>query len=710
VLLIFVLALAALLAVMLLWLGQDEPPTLVGPTPGPRTSTAAEEGDAVQTPMESAGQDTPAAETGRSEIPAEFSTAEQIPARDSAGDLSLTLRVRDDRGLAVELILLHAYHTPAPLEDGTQPGTLHLARSVGEASGMFKVTGFCAGEWTLILSAPAHGWSAGRGRELVRVQLPHGAPLLDVVLPRPARVEGVVLDAVGRPLEDVEIETNWNERDQSDENGLFQFSALPAGPLTLHATWGPAEAQTQVLLLPGSEVRDVVIRFPATGRIEGWVFNTQGQAATGIDVVLLAEKDKLGSTRSDEFGGFRFNPVLPGEYMLVAAYMDLAEDSDPSFFEKLLTQQVVVEAGQTTEVTMQRVEPSSAVRVYGMVLLAGEPVDGGTLFAVSEGGVALETARAAVIGSDGFYSMQLESHGPVMFFEGNHIKHPVSVADIPPVAEFRHDLDLPAGAIVAKVQGGRGVVVVQLHALDGFYLQADKGSETGHAGDSGIRRFTRLLPGQYVVGARDESGQVARSSVLELHAGEERTVHLSLTGASRVTGTVVDSQGRPVPGVLIAVSGARNAILHGNALSNALGEFALGGLPEIEVMVQAGKDQQCCRDSCVLEAGKVSRLKLVLAAAGSLLVEVRDRAGNPRSAHLRLLDDGGREVASRMRLDSELSPWTILSNEVRLSGCDYGHLLPGRYTIRVRTLEGIRMERTVRIEAGQRNEQTLTLD
>ena len=128
--------------------------------------------------------------------------------------------MRDDRGLAVELILLHAYHTPAPLEDGTQPGTLHLARSVGEASGIFEVTGFCAGEWTLILSAPAYGWSEGRGRELVRVLLPHGAPLLDVVLPRPARVEGVVLDAVGRPLEDVEIETNWNERDQSDENGI----------------------------------------------------------------------------------------------------------------------------------------------------------------------------------------------------------------------------------------------------------------------------------------------------------------------------------------------------------------------------------------------------------------------------------------------------------------------------------------------------------
>ena len=646
------------------------------------------------------------AEPQRAEIPADLAAAESIPPRDSVGDLTLTLRVRDDRGLPVELVLLHAYHTPAPLEDGTQPGTVHLARSVGEPSGTFEVTGFCAGEWRLILSAPAFGWGRGRGREMFEVLLPHATEILDIVLPRPGLVRGVVLDAGGLPLESVRVLANLNESQRTDELGEFEFASLASGPITLKASRGPARAEIELDLLPGAELRDVVIRFPLTGRIHGWVFTAKNEAAAEIDVVLLSGKNKLASTRTDEFGEFIFEPVLPGEYLIAAIYMDLSEDSGPDFWERLHTQQVAVQAGETAEVTVQIVEPKFPVRIFGTVTMAGEPLANGHLYAISEGGPALEKARYAVLGEDGSYSMELVSPGPVIFYQRISTP-PVSVVDVPPVAEFRHDISIPTGSIIAIVQGATPPVIVRLHALESLPIDWGKNSSSVRTTNSEAW-FNHVMPGRFALTASDGSGRVAPSHEVLLSAGEKQTVTLAFTDTARVTGTVVGPDGQPVPAATI-VALAKSAIPAGTIRSDAQGQFSLDNLAPGEVTIQASKGLHCCTQSCRLEEGAVTNIELVLVEGGSVLVKVVDRAGQAQGASVRLTDESQREYVPLSTVDSD-SATTQHLEEVQISSSRFGALPPGPYTVRVRTLAGGVFTGSVLVEAGQHKIETIVTD
>ncbi|HIK61768.1 MAG TPA: carboxypeptidase regulatory-like domain-containing protein [Planctomycetes bacterium] len=704
-LLLVLVGLAALVACGLLWLGRGEPGPL--PAPGPM-EPSADPGQAVDAQLTLPTSDLQATDIGgqRENIPAELSVAEQIPPRDAVGDLALTLRVRDDRGVPVELILLHAYHTPPPLEDGTQLSTVHMARSVGEASGIFEVTGFCEGEWRLILSAPAFGWLRGRGRKMVEVLLPHGPGILDVALPRPGLVRGQVLDADGLPLEGIRVLANLNESERSDEYGEFEFSSLASGPVTLKASRGPARAETELNLLPGAELRDVIIRFPAAGRINGWVFTAQNEAAAGIDVVLLSGKDKLASTRTDEFGEFIFEPVLPGDYLVAAIYMDLSEDSGPDFWERLHTQKVTVQAGETAEVTMQIVQPTSPVRIFGTVTMAGEPVAHGHLYAISEGGPALEKARYAVLGEDGSYSMELVSPGPVIFYQRTS-SPPVSVADVPAVAEYRHDITLPTGSIIAMVKGGEPPVVVRLHAVESLPVDWGRNSSSIRTTDSKAT-FTQVMPGRFALTARDDTGRVASPHEVVLSAGQEQTVTLAFTATARVSGTLVDQEGQPVPEATVAAL-AEHAVPAGSTRTDAQGRFTLGNLAPGNITILASKGQQCCTHSCRLAEGAGTNLELVLVEGGSVLVRVVDSAGRAQGASVRLLDAAQREYVPLSTSDSYSSTVEHLE-EVQISRSSFDALPPGPYTIRARTLAGGVSEGSVLIEAGERKIKTIVTD
>ncbi|MAG63320.1 hypothetical protein CMO84_07325 [Candidatus Woesearchaeota archaeon] len=706
--LLFLVGLAALVACGLLWLGHGESRPLPGPTPGPLgPSTGPEQAAEPQSALLAPDQQEADAGPQRAEIPAELSAAEQIPPRDTVGDLSLTLRVRDDRGMPVELILLHAYHTPAPLEDGTQPVTIHLARSVGEASGIFEVTGFCEGEWRVILSAPAFGWRRGRGREMITVLLPHDPGFLDVILARPATVRGQVLDADGKPLAGVRVLANLNESEQSDEYGVFEFSSLASGPVTLRASLGPARAETELNLLPGAELRDVIIRFPAAGRIDGWVFTAQNEAAAGIDVVLLSGRDKLASTRTNEFGEFIFEPVLPGEYLVAAIFMDLSEDSGPDFWERLHTQKVVVQAGETTEVTMQIVKPESPVRIFGTVTMAGEPVAHGHLYAISEGGPALEQARYAVLDENGSYSMELVSSGPVIFYQKTS-SPPVSVADVPPVAEYRHDITIPTGSITAMVKGGKPPVVVLLHAVENLPVDWERRSNSIRTTDAQAT-FTQVMPGRFALTARDDSGRVASPHEVVLGADQEQTVTLEFTATASVSGTLVDPEGRPVPAATVAAL-AEHAVPAGSTRTDAQGRFTLVNLAPGKTTILASKGQQCCTHSCRLEEGSAADVELVMVEGGSVLVQVVDSAGRAQGANVRLLDAAQREYMPLSTSDSYPSSAKNLA-EVQLSRSSFDALPPGRYTIRARTLvAGNVAEASVLIEAGERKIKTIIAD
>jgi hypothetical protein len=541
---------------------------------------------------------------------------------------------------------------------------------------------------------------------MFKVLLPHATKILDIVLPRPGLVRGVVLDAEGLPLESVRVLANLNESQRTDELGEFEFASLASGPMTLKASRGPARAEIELHLLPGAELRDVVIRFPAAGRINGWVFTAQNEAAAGIDVVLLSGKDKLASIRTDEFGEFIFEPVLPGEYLVAAIYMDLSEDSGPDFWERLHTQQVAVQAGETTEVTMQIVEPTAPVRIFGTVTMAGEPVAHSHLYAISEGGPALEKARYAVLDEDGSYSMEVVSPGPVIFYQKTS-SPPVSVVDVPPVAEYRHDITIPTGSIVAMVQGGEPPVVVLLHSIES--LPVDWGRNNSSIRTTNAKAtFTQVMPGRYALTARDDAGLVVSPHEVVLSVGQEQTVTLAFTAKTRVSGKLVDPDGHPVPEATI-VALAEHTVPAGSTRSDARGLFTMGNLAPGKITLLASKGEQCCTLSCRLAEGAAETVEMVMVEGGSLLVRVVDRTGRAQGGSVRLVDELHREFVPVSALNS-YGPTVEALDEVQISSSRFEALPPGRYTIRARTLAGGVSEGSVLVEAGQHKIETIVTD
>ncbi|GEL69302.1 carboxypeptidase-like regulatory domain-containing protein [Myxococcus virescens] len=152
---------------------------------------------------------------------------------------------------------------------------------------------------------------------------------LDFTLARAHVIRGIVIDAQGTPVPDVDIDLDREslpdteidfervDATRSDEHGRFELAAPQPGRYEIVFTsQGHLEARVMADA-PSPELRVVM---EATARVEGTVTSAQGLPVHHMAIHLEADSDAWSShaVESDEEGRFSITGVLPGTYRLHA--------------------------------------------------------------------------------------------------------------------------------------------------------------------------------------------------------------------------------------------------------------------------------------------------------------------------------------------------------------------------------------------------------
>jgi hypothetical protein len=134
------------------------------------------------------------------------------------------------------------------------------------------------------------------GAKFVLPSPPEGVDLVDagvVVLSAGARVEGVVLDAAGKPASGVEVSVSGAGQARVDDLGRFRIAGVPAGEREILVVRPDAYVllETKVTVPPEGELRDLVLRIPAFRKLVVRVTDPAGKPLAGVEVYAFWEED-----------------------------------------------------------------------------------------------------------------------------------------------------------------------------------------------------------------------------------------------------------------------------------------------------------------------------------------------------------------------------------------------------------------------------------
>jgi hypothetical protein len=200
--------------------------------------------------------------------------------------------------------------------------------------------------WISIASAclAAHGVAMAQAPEAVIAHAPAQPP--PAALPSPfAAISGTVLnDATGAPLRRVAITLSTLDTPPlealtfSESNGTFGFHSIPPGKYLLYARLdgfqqarfgaNTSNRPPQILKLAAGDIRyGITFRLRPLGSISGVVFDPDGDPLPNAQIRLLKAtwerlKPAYGNrmfASSDGRGRYRFQNVIPGQYLVMAA-------------------------------------------------------------------------------------------------------------------------------------------------------------------------------------------------------------------------------------------------------------------------------------------------------------------------------------------------------------------------------------------------------
>src|SRR5438093_9494339 len=164
----------------------------------------------------------------------------------------------------------------------------------------------------------------------------------DTPPPPGGRISGRVIADNGRPVKRARAfitaaELSGGRGALTDENGIFDFTELPAGRYTLTVSksgfvslsYGqrrPLQAGTPLQLADGQQLKGIEFRLPRGGVIAGHVYDETGDPMPGVLVRVLRyqyqQGDRrlapAGTTQTDDQGQYRVWGLMPGDYYVDA--------------------------------------------------------------------------------------------------------------------------------------------------------------------------------------------------------------------------------------------------------------------------------------------------------------------------------------------------------------------------------------------------------
>lgn len=626
-------------------------------------------------------------------------------------------RVVDDVGHGVGRFTVIA--TPASTNpDRDDVSDAVNGRLLGK-EGRFVVEGLRAGDWRITVKG-------GGGRVRREVSVPRDSAALEILLPRPASISGVVRDPTGAPVRGARVTFDSNTTPgapagmqvfskPTGADGRFEARDVPSGPITVRASllgWAPSDDYI-LDLTPGQVVTDVVSMLRLGGRLTGEVLDAAGRADGERQVYAYFMRGGSSTTASavcDAAGQFEFDGLPAGSYtvqtMASAAERDAARDADGKIDWQVLQSttkraRVDIVAGQTAHVVLGEA-PRAPVRVRGLVSSRGRPVAGVT---VSAYGAATKSGSplSSRTGDDGRYELGLDGPGQYTFMvrDGARGRSGASchrIETIPDASDVTVDMELASARIAGRVVTPDGKpaqgLQVELHAeqpgaSSAGVMRTDAGWST--TGEDGLFAFEHLQPGTYTVNASemrmwgaDQALRFGRTSVRGLVVAEDaaiENVELKLALAGRLEVEVRGPAGEPISGANVFTFDESGAVIedYSGSSSDAAGRKRIGGLAPQRVFVVAHKGSLASAVSAPIQvrASEMETLTVVLKRATVLDVVVRGPDGQPMPASITVRDERGidfSDFAAMSRAGGAKWPASAPVSAV-------GPLPPGRYRV-----------------------------
>lgn len=698
---------------------------------------------------------------GEYQVSAEWTQTEDRTWRDTALDIAagttdLELVVTEPQGLVVQVVdasaapVLDARVIVEEATDERDFSRLFDGSEVllepqhelpkGDETGRYFVEGIWRGRWKV------RAFKDGLIQEVDPLEVfANGEEVLVRMLPA-ASLAGTVVDPDGNPVRGATVRlrdpstvtsTPWGmsfggveETGVTNAEGAFELTGIAPGSYELFATqssWAPSEAR-------GMEVRAgdaqtaLVIELRRGGTIHGFIYDAEGRPDSGRSIMAFTQGANArgqNTTTSDERGEFTLERLQPGTYQVMAQpdmgklqqEMEKSDNPSPASFMKMMEMgSATVVDGEVTKIVLGA-PPEAPVRVFGRVTKSGQPVDGGMVTVMREGGSVLDNFEPADVKEDGSYELVIDGAGraTVVYtragFGRSGSEFPVV---IPERTEYRLDLALPGGAIVGQVLGKDGgplkELMVSLERKTGLPTVTGMGMGNMERTDAeGRFRFEDLEAGVYDLRAGGASffgggGEFAATVVpdIEVQDGVDTPeLRVRLGKAGEVAGRVTGPDGEPRAGVALYVRDASGALLArvSSVSTDANGRFVYKGLPAGEVFVEArGKGVAADPVRVTVREDERTEVDLALSDSTILIVRAEDADGNPVRMRLSVTDEAGREVSG---LRSMSSFQENMARGLNTTEREVGPLAPGKYSVVGTDDEGREKSRSVTLK-GQK--------
>lgn len=587
------------------------------------------------------------------------------------------------------------------------------------ADGTFEFKGLVEGAYALgarARSERAEGepraWWNGRVESVDA-----GARDVVILLAAGSTITGRVVDDLGmavrgcrvrlKPSQTVEVGRRAVSARSHGEDGAFELESVPDGEYVLVAELRAGVESAGVLCsMPRDAGRSFDLVLPRPANVAGRVVDVDGSPAAGARVEIRRkgteryQAARTATSASD--GAFRLEDVAAGAHVLVATREGRVESAEHEL----------------------DVVPGRDVAEVALALRRGGIVEGRVLDR-DDRSIA---GRRVVAGGFGPYG-QLEA--------ATDANGEFRITDVPPgrievMTWSDSDTDDYLHASVALEEGGtarvdlggaskgayvvRGVVTaggpvaaarVTFNAMGPAASQDDR-NRTAVTDGSGRYEMRVATIGSYSVGVMSrENGTVWKR--VDLADAPTQVVDVEL-GSARITGRVVDHDGRPVAEARVRVEPNVRSFT-GDAQSTsddetaADGTFALRGLLPGTYVLRADPQRWSADASARLASAQIDGLEV--AAGSSREVEVRLAKGG--SLVVRAVDVEGRPIAgANVRLaprDGAHAMPTDAAGATRFDG-----LTPGRVTITAATHELVEREAaTADVAVEGANEATVVL-
>lgn len=580
------------------------------------------------------------------------------PRKQQRASIAGTISVENGGALAGATVCTSWYADGAVSDDNREPICV-----TSDAAGRYLLADQVPGWHRVSAFAPRHGPAgyrdAARRRNGLELRAGEQRTGIDIVLKGGAvEVSGVVEDVSGGPIADALVQArdqgNWwtgsggRALTRSDAQGKFSLW-LPPGEVYVWAlAEGYAEngaeaiapsAKVEVLLTPESTLSGIVVEHGAGTPVEGAIVSIGGWRG-GVDDGGGFGGGGASTARTDEQGRFRIARLRPGRYKPNASASGRYGEA---------AQSVLLGLGQSADGV--RIEVHTAATVRGQVVI---DEGNGKTRPCADGWVGLEEEAAGRWTGDSTEddgTVEIHAVLPGRYDVNVRCENLLSRDKYDPIEVKTADVEGlvwtvgPGATIRGVVKNSEGTPVASAH-VQASSTGGPARSQRSWGGDDtdkdGSFILKGLVGGDYTleVTASGERDAEPKTKVT-VPAGGETTVEITLPGSGTIAGSVVDSEGKPVPNarVRVANNGWR---WNDDGRTADDGTFTIEGVEPGDRRVVAtrgwwdemrkpgSKDDDVQGERVQVVAGKTASVRLVVESrSGVIHGTVRDERGEP---------------------------------------------------------------------------------